>query len=179
MAVAVVVRDIYDECACGARKQKVSPVCRQCWRATGAERAKRAKTCGCGNPKDRYSEVCRTCRDASGDNYRNDPATDPKRDPSEAEAAWAAGFYEGEGSAISHAGSFGLTFPQQDPQVLHRLAEFFGGTVRGPDAQGMSTVVVYGRRASRAAAYMWPWLSDRRRRQIQDAIPPALLTWST
>ena len=69
--------------------------------------------------------------------------------------AWAAGFYEGEGSVQRNnktPGSPGVQIAQKDPAPLLWLRERFGGSVRE-----------YTRNSDGRAYYKW-WLSGTRAR---------------
>lgn len=88
--------------------------------------------------------------------------------------AWVAGLYEGEGSTAFHGGSFVLLIPQKDPEILYRLPEMYGGAVSGMRKHGVHVWQISGRQAARLAEDMWPWLSERRRTQI-DVVWPAHL----
>jgi hypothetical protein len=55
---------------------------------------------------------------------------DAIKTPSDLDIAWAAGIYEGEGSCIKSGNSFGVSVAQKDPEILYRLRDLFGGSVK-------------------------------------------------
>lgn len=91
--------------------------------------------------------------------------------PRPLDAAWVAGFYEGEGwiHKANQQGSYPvLSIAQKDTEPLERYAAAIGhlGMLRpkGPD---MHVYIVRGlERVQAVVAMIWPWLSTRRRRQI-------------
>lgn len=94
---------------------------------------------------------------------------------SEAEWAWAAGFYEGEGTLIMHGQNRGYQFQigQKDPEPLNRFQQIAGcGAIYGPYENGTPNRIVYSYRITKArnvlwvVSNMWEWLSVRRQEQI-------------
>jgi hypothetical protein len=92
--------------------------------------------------------------------------------PTNLDVAWAAGIYEGEGSCVcpnvngSH--SFGVQVAQQDPELLYRLRDMFGGSVR-PYMNGGFSIYhwkVAGDRGRVFLASIYPYLTVRRKAQI-------------
>jgi hypothetical protein len=86
--------------------------------------------------------------------------------------AWAAGFYEGEGS-ISHVrGALQLVAVQVDPEPLDDFRLVFKAGTIGPPRQsdGLRTFRCSGLVAQRVAMAMWPRLSRRRQDQILTAL---------
>jgi hypothetical protein len=102
--------------------------------------------------------------------------------------AWAAGLWDGEGSAYlldhrSHAGrrigELALTQSQDGaaPEVLHRfVAVVGGGQIYGPYRQQGATRDVYRWKVAAQTdidpviAALWPWLSDVKRRQAANVL---------
>lgn len=91
---------------------------------------------------------------------------------SEVDYAWAAGFYEGEGTIhlMKSGGSVVLAVNQVTLEPLERLVEIFGGMIYGPhsynDNQPIYRWNVYNRQhAQQIILKMWPWLSQRRQEQ--------------
>lgn len=93
---------------------------------------------------------------------------------SDVDAAWAAGFYEGEGCAsinrprgVPH---LRITITQVNREPLERLLALFGGCItRKSKEQECWLWQASGRRAELFAETIWRWLSDRRRAQIEKA----------
>lgn len=88
------------------------------------------------------------------------------------DVAWAAGFFEGEGT-FQYPPRACLRVLNTDPDPLYRLQAIFGfGNIHGPHPQrGLGTkpywywnVSNYEHRQAVVAA-MWRWLSPRRREQ--------------
>ena len=91
--------------------------------------------------------------------------------------AWAAGFFEGEGSFIAAKGGVLLSCRQVNPEPLHELVRIFGGRLTGPypRKQPNQVPIYYWQlRAHAAVAYavveMWPRLSSKRRLQYHRAV---------
>jgi len=103
------------------------------------------------------------------------------------ELAWAAGFFDGEGSIGTYfnrphvdgsqgSGTTRLTITQKDRRPLDRFREAVGvGSVtqRQPDAQhdyGMYALQVVKRAGVHQIIWLlWPWLSEPKREQIERA----------
>lgn len=88
------------------------------------------------------------------------------------DVAWAAGFYEGEGS-ISHVrGALQLVVVQVDPEPLDMFRAAFGaGTIAARSRPcGLRTFRSSGLVAQRIAMAMYPRLSRRRQDQILTAL---------
>jgi hypothetical protein len=85
------------------------------------------------------------------------------------EIAWAAGFYEGEGSCSYAAGSFRLSIPQVNLEPLERIHRYFGGGL-SINSRGISSVQIYGKRGVDFAVAIYPHLSQRRQKQIREKI---------
>lgn len=98
----------------------------------------------------------------------------------ELEVAWAAGFFDGEGSAhVGPRGGLRLSLSQTDTEVLERFSAAVGGirNISGPyfrtNADGGRWQPVwhwrvYGVRAEFVANVLDPYLSTRKRTQIAD-----------
>lgn len=104
-----------------------------------------------------------------------------ERHPSEAEIAYAAGLFEGEGSVClqkptrnGHTPNVRLTINMTDLEPLQRIQSIFGGRVTGPYARGegrkdmwrwcLSQVIG----VRKAASLMFPWLSPRRQQRMAE-----------
>jgi hypothetical protein len=110
------------------------------------------------------------------------PGLQPRLTPSDLDIAWAAGVYEGEGSC-SKGGhgkrSFVLSVAQKDPEVLYRLRDLFGGSVReypnnrGNLATGNQPFTIFAWRlcgdgARMFVAMTYSYLTARRKQQVDD-----------
>lgn len=91
------------------------------------------------------------------------------------ELAWAAGLFDGEGSASNNrrtatTSSIKLSVGQKDRRVLDRFHAAVGvGTVYGPRA-GMYYYQAHSLESVQAVvAMLWQWLSPVKRGQISDA----------
>lgn len=85
---------------------------------------------------------------------------------------WAAGIYEGEGSAYRN-GSNGITVSvsQKDLWLLHRMKELFGGALYLATHKKANTSewVIHGSRARGFAMTIYSLLSPRRQEQLRAA----------
>jgi hypothetical protein len=102
------------------------------------------------------------------------------------ELAWAAGFFDGEGSTIlttktdKRLGQLSLSVAQSaDPETLYRFRDAVKGVgvVRGPYQPrypGCKIVFVYcaygHERVQAIIAMMWPWLSSAKRAQASERL---------
>lgn len=90
----------------------------------------------------------------------------PTEKPHEVDVAWAAGFWEGEGSVCkASTNTFQITATQKNLEPLLRLRQWFGGSVtqrRG----GLFSWQVSGPLARQFVPRVWPYLSARRREQL-------------
>lgn len=115
---------------------------------------------------------------------RDKPGLAPRLTPSDLDIAWAAGFYEGEGSC-SRSGergrSFVVSIAQKDPECLYRIRDLFGGSVKeykndrgnlATNGQGFTIYAwrVCGDKARIFVAVIYSMLSARRKMQI-DSTP--------
>ncbi len=96
----------------------------------------------------------------------------PTKIPTKEEIAWAAGIYEGEGSAGGPGPTPEIRIPQKDHQkdqwVLRRLLQWFGGNIYAKYTEpGIHIWRVGGPRARNFINCIWPHLSPRRREQIR------------
>lgn len=97
--------------------------------------------------------------------------------PTATDIAWAAGIYEGEGHASSGGkGSYGgrtiAIVSQKDPELLYRLRSMFGGRIemtRANTDKFLHKWVIYGDYARSFFALIWPYMTARRRGQIEKA----------
>ena len=108
------------------------------------------------------------------------PKLNPTRTATKLEIAWAAGIYEGEGTCcekpttrkykgrIYHSSADYLSVTQKDQEILYRLRDLFGGSVYEYIVNGLpcSRWTIHGQRARNFAMAVYPWLSSRRKAQI-------------
>lgn len=115
----------------------------------------------------------------------------------EVEVAWAAGFWEGEGSvrcALTRNRSkvgvvyahLCVTATQRDREPLDRLVAILGGGVYGPYVYGdydpprtHYNWTIWGKKAEAAIARIEPHLTRRRKEQIQRARDKILVVRGT
>ena len=94
----------------------------------------------------------------------------PTGTPEESDVMFFAGFYEGEGSACGQAnGAIIVQIPQKDPEVLYRGRSLWGGSIRVPSGRDVSVWVMSGDRARLFLRAVYPYLSSRRKLQIEKA----------
>jgi hypothetical protein len=96
----------------------------------------------------------------------------------EEEIAWATGLFEGEGTITLSNERLYVRLVNTDEAIVRRLAEIVPfGTIYGPydrrERDGFRRRPIWVWIATcenglDALALMWPWLSDRRRRQALD-----------
>ena len=104
---------------------------------------------------------------------------------SDTERAWAAGFFDGEGSVWAYFDKrpgrrpgIGLQVEQADIRPLQRFREAIGvkcNITRRPEPRGTSrrrTYRIYltNSKALSALAAMWPWLSEPKQEQFRSAL---------
>lgn len=96
--------------------------------------------------------------------------------PTDIDIAWAAGIYEGEGHAssggTSKAGRTIAIVSQKDPEILYRLRAMFGGRIemtRANTDKFLHKWVIYGDYARSFFALIWPFMTARRKVQIEKA----------
>jgi hypothetical protein len=87
-------------------------------------------------------------------------------EPGLLEVGYAAGFYEGEGSADCRDGALRVTLPQGNIEPLEYLRQYFGGNINGPCKDGMHYLYLYGKRAWNFLVLVSPLLSRRRLDQV-------------
>jgi hypothetical protein len=94
----------------------------------------------------------------------------------ETEIAWAAGFFDGEGTT-SHRPkhSTRIQISQKEPGLLHRFADAVGsGSVRGPYRNGTGHVWQYRvsnrRDVAAVIALLWPYLGEIKKAQADAAL---------
>jgi hypothetical protein len=97
----------------------------------------------------------------------------------EAEYAWAAGFFDGEGTTCVHLGrprlsgyrpkKMRLSIGQKDPRVLKKFLTIMHlGRVRGPYTTGNRyTYTLWGEDCLVVLTQMWPYLSEIKKEQAQ------------
>lgn len=93
----------------------------------------------------------------------------------EAELAWAAGIFEGEGWVHVSKYTFRLGVEMADLDVLERLQEYLGGMVAGPRSRGENRRPMWtwkspnGPPTLELVVRFQPWLGARRRSQLEQA----------
>lgn len=97
------------------------------------------------------------------------------------ELAWAAGFYEGEGYCGNRTTKYArqppiITLAQVNKEPLLRFVRYLhGGRLNGPYHPGGNRKPYYQLSSSNfettqaMAAFMWPWLSSPKKKQIRKA----------
>lgn len=92
------------------------------------------------------------------------------------DVAWAAGFYEGEGGAYPGVRCVMLRVVQSDREPLERFARIVGcGTIRRTATSALGTRPMFAWQVARRADVdrivdlFWPWLSPRKRTQVDRA----------
>jgi len=96
------------------------------------------------------------------------PELEPTKVPTLLDIAWATGIYEGEGTCRRCVrGGVEVAVTQKDPEILFRLRDWFGGSVKDNGANtGCSYWNACGDRARVFLALCYPTLSARRRMQV-------------
>lgn len=93
---------------------------------------------------------------------------------SQIERAWAAGFFDGEGSTGCYSGVLKVGISQQHPAVLERFAQAVGeGYVNGPylrRGKQVWTFTAQGLGAARLHSKLAPFLGEVKRAQADNAI---------
>jgi hypothetical protein len=90
--------------------------------------------------------------------------------------AWAAGFFDGEGTTTCNHGQLGLFVAQSEPTTLERFRNSIGGfgKVLGPYPSKthcpMYYYKVYGEELNLVIRNLWPYLSEPKRNQIREAV---------
>ncbi|HTF68231.1 MAG TPA: hypothetical protein VK638_36700 [Edaphobacter sp.] len=88
--------------------------------------------------------------------------------PSAIDIAWSAGIYEGEGTCRNTCKTktgFMLSVVQKDPELLYRLRDWFGGSVRLMGS-GVYTWDACGDRARVFMGVTYPFFTARRKAQV-------------
>lgn len=95
----------------------------------------------------------------------------------EYELAWAAGFFDGEGS-VHFAGASNLCYVsvgQKDRRPLQRFRDAVDvGNINGPYSNARGSWYhwsVGGRKAARVLKLLWPYLSEPKREKAQLVLP--------
>ncbi len=99
------------------------------------------------------------------------------------EIAWAAGFFDGEGSFTATYPSnvrrhyLRVSVAQQDTELLERFQSIIGGVgniyfnkPRPSNPNGCHMFQVTGRDAFQIACQLWPWLSEKKKAQFKTMI---------
>jgi hypothetical protein len=101
---------------------------------------------------------------------------DATKFPAELDIAWSAGIYEGEGHCRRRKSQSGMaSVVQKDPEILYRLRDWFGGSIRLASAKTVPqdrwcyAWNICGDRCRAFLAVIYPYLSARRKAQV-DAI---------
>jgi|ERR1044071_5069006 hypothetical protein len=94
--------------------------------------------------------------------------------PTTADIAWAAGFYEGEGTCSYATGSQHAIVNQVEREPLDRLRKYFGGTIRPVAAHRRSKPswrwTVHGPRARGFLMTLYCLLSVKRQEQVRKVL---------
>lgn len=100
----------------------------------------------------------------------NKPELNATKVPTAFDIAWAAGFYEGEGTCRNCGHTergFMVSVTQKDSECLYLLRDWFGGSVRDNGAGvGVHVWDACGDRARIFVALIYKFLSSRRRLQV-------------
>jgi hypothetical protein len=104
-------------------------------------------------------------------NWKQEPQSLlPTAEPTRDDVLFFAGFYDGEGSACGTIRkAIVVQVPQKDPELLYRARSLWGGSVRSPKGRDVSVWVMSGDRARRFLIAIYPYLSLRRKDQIERA----------
>ena len=110
---------------------------------------------------------------------KDKPGFDPIRYATDLEVAWAAGIYEGEGCCVVNGNgrSFTIAVSQKDPELLYRLRDLFGGTVKERSNERNTNLLsdgtrvifdwrIHGDRGRVFIASVYPFLTSRRKAQV-------------
>jgi hypothetical protein len=105
----------------------------------------------------------------------NRPELDATKVPTAIDIAWSAGIYEGEGCChlAGGKGKRGLmaAVGQKDPELLYRLRDWFGGSIRKGSSNGFTIHYwsICGDRARIFIALIYGYMTARRKGQIDAA----------
>lgn len=104
-------------------------------------------------------------------NWKQEPQSLlPTAEPTRDDVLFFAGFYDGEGSACGASnGSTIVQVPQKDPEVILRGRSLWGGSLRQPKGLDIWVWVMSGDRARKFLQDVYPFLSNRRKVQIEAA----------
>jgi hypothetical protein len=104
---------------------------------------------------------------------RYKPELEATKIPTALEIAWSAGVFEGEGHYNGRYGNrVTVVVTQKEPEILFKLRDWFGGRVRFaqckkvPLSSNCHQWYACGDRARLFAALVYPWLSSKRKLQI-------------
>jgi hypothetical protein len=91
--------------------------------------------------------------------------------------AWAAGFFEGEGTILLSGESLHVRIGNTDKEIIHRFADILEvGAIYGPyppyggtshRRKDLWVWIARDEAGLDAIALMWPWLGSRRRNRAQ------------
>ena len=91
--------------------------------------------------------------------------------PSPLDMGWAAGVFEGEGTAGYYNNScLRVTVPQKDKWLLRRLLDLYGGYIHDGGMRKCAVWAIYGLRARDFLVSIFPLLSPRRKSQVTKAV---------
>lgn len=97
-----------------------------------------------------------------------------KSKTSATDLAWAAGFFDGEGTTAYYGDhTFRLSIGQKGPERLEKFNSIMWGLgkIYGPDDKGVSYLVFNGpSKVQQVVAMMWTYLGPQKRDQAKDAI---------
>ena len=95
--------------------------------------------------------------------------------PAVRDIAWAAGFYEGEGSCrLSRCGGISASTVQVNKEPLERMLRLFGGSLHSVERKSANLPIWYwlvcGIRARGFLQTIYALLSERRKAQVRKAM---------
>ncbi len=144
----------------------------------------RACGCGCGETTNLASRTYTQngIRTLKGEPYRyiknhhqrgkfrpSRPDLQPYDIPTSWTVAWAAGFWEGEGSAQKHRGTVQVSASQKEKWCLDILRRYFGGSIDKPNMNVCFYWRAHGELARGFLRAIYPYLSPRRQQQVERA----------
>jgi hypothetical protein len=99
------------------------------------------------------------------------PELNATKSASALDIAWSAGIWEGEGCIrLLRKRGVEVTVVQKDTELLYRLRDWFGGSIRPQGTKsGCSVWSLCGDRARLFIALIFPYLTARRRKQVDAA----------
>ncbi len=94
----------------------------------------------------------------------------PVLSPSLLDIAWAAGFFEGEGSCRYAGNTTRISLPQKGDEMLFKLKDLFGGSIIHHSKRTINTWGLNGVRARGFLMTIYSFLSLRRQKQARVAL---------